>query len=283
MLNLPAIHEAIDAFIATNPTESYKVHIEKDDRQRTYLGLSGIGEPCMRKVWYQWRHCAKPTFPPRIHRLFRRGDREEFVFVWMLRGIGFEIFEIDEDGKQFSVSDFEGHVKGNLDGVAKIPKKFWVKGHTPAPVLTEYKTASDKKFKEFKKLGVQKANPKYYGQLQSYMGYMDLVGALFCVVNKNDDEIHMEFIPFDKYVFRRLVDKAGDIVHSQEAPPGISNNASWYECRFCDFHGICHKKEPSQKICRTCKFATPGPDKSWNCEKGEEYGTVCGKWEDIAK
>lgn len=279
MLNIQAIHEAIDEFVMTNPTESYHVHIEKDDTQRPYLGLSGIGDTCARKVWYQWRHALKPAFPPRIHRLFRRGDREEYVFLWLLKGIGVEVFERDEAGKQFSVSDVEGHVRGNLDGVGKFPERF---GFT-APVLLEFKTASEKKFKEFEKLGVKKANPKYFGQLQSYMGHMELEGACFMVVNKNTDELYIEHVAFSKYAFRQLTAKGEDLVNSQEAPPKISNNPSWFECRFCEFHGICHKKEPAQKLCRTCVHASPGPDRSWVCAKGNTYGEVCSKWEDITK
>lgn len=279
MLNIPLIHTAIDEFIMSNPTESYHVHIEKDDVQRPYLGLSGIGDTCHRKVWYQWRHVLKPSFPPRIHRLFRRGDREEYVFMWLLKGIGVEIFERDENGKQFSVSDVEGHVRGNLDGVGKFPEKF---GHVE-PVLLEYKTASEKKFNEFVKLGVKKANPKYFGQLQSYMGHMELTGACFMVVNKNTDDLHIEFVPFDKYYFRRVVAKSEEIVNSLEPPMKLSNNPSWFECRFCNFHGICHKGEAALKSCRSCKFASPGPDRSWVCAKGNEYGTVCKSWKDITK
>ena len=278
-LNIPLIHEEIDKFILSNPTESYHVHIEKDERQRPYLGLSGIGDTCDRKVWYQWRHVLAPKFPARIHRLFRRGDREEYVFLWLLKGIGVEIFERDENGKQFSVSDIEGHVRGNLDGIGKFPKKF---GFTSA-VLLEFKTASDKKFNEFVKKGVKVANPKYFGQLQSYMGHMKLAGACFMVVNKNDDTLHIEFIPFDKFAFRQLTAKAEELVNAQEPPQRISNNASYYECKYCDFYGVCFKKEPAQKLCRTCKFASPGPDKSWTCSKGKEYGTVCSEWKDVTK
>ena len=283
MLDILAIHDAIDKFIQSNPTEDYRVFIEKDDRQRPYLGLSGLGEKCLRKVWYQWRHVAKPTFPPRILRLFRRGDREEFVLVWMLRGIGFDIFEVDENGRQFSVRDFDNHLKGNLDGVAKVPAQFWLEGVEPTPLLTEYKTASDKKFKEFVKLGVEKANEKYYGQLQGYCGYMGLKGAIFIVVNKNDDKIYIEFVAAKKNKFAALVDKARDIIEAQEPPERISNTASFWECKFCDFHGICHKGEPAQKICRTCKFARPGPDASWSCERGNNYGEICNEYQDITK
>jgi len=283
MLDIPRIHEALDRFIMSNPTEDYHVFIEKDDRQRPYLGLSGLGEKCLRKVWYQWRHAAKPVFPPRMLRLFRRGDREEFVMCWMLRGIGFEIFEVDEQGKQFSVRDFENHLKGNLDGVAKIPAEFWLSSHNPTPLLTEYKTVNDKGFQKFVKDGVEKTNPKYYGQMQGYCGYMGLKGAIFFAVNKNDDDLYIEFVPAKKNKFSALVDKAQAVIESQEPPERMSEIASNWECKYCDFHGICHKKEPAQKLCRTCKFASPSEGGSWICAKGREYGEVCKDYSDITK
>lgn len=289
MLDIPAIHSALDRFIESNPTEHYTVHIEKDDRQRPYLGLSGLGEKCWRLLFYQWRHCFKPSFPPRMLRLFRRGDREEFVLVWMLRGIGFEIFEVDENKKQFCVTDFDDHLKGNLDGVANIPAEFWLPEFKPTPLLTEYKTANDNKFKKFVENGVEKTNAKYYAQIQGYCGYMDLKGAIFIVVNKNDDDIYIEFVPAKKNKFSALVDKASDIISAQSPPDRIPfASPSYWDfktkegCKYCDALHLCFKNAPSQKMCRTCVHASPGPQKSWICAKGREYGEVCENYSDIA-
>lgn len=283
MLNIPAIHAAIDAFILTNPTESYQVHIQKDDRQRPYLGASWLGEECFKKVFLAWRHCFKPVFPPRIHRLFRDGDRAEYEFVWLLRGIGFTIYERDEDDKQFSVSDYDGHFRGNLDAVAEVPAEFWLEGYEPHPILLEFKTANDKKFNECRKQGLEKWHPKYFGQMQLYQGYMDLQGGLFCIKNKNDSDLFFENVSSQKRKFKRLVAKAGDTISATSPPDGISKNPSWYECKFCEGWGLCFDNKPSQKICRTCKFAEPAENKSWVCTRGNEYGTVCSHYKDIAK
>lgn len=284
MLDITKIEEAIDAYILTNPTEDYRVYIKKDDRQRPYLGLSGLGDKCIRKVWYQFRHCFKPQFPTRMLRLFRRGDREEFTFVWLLKGIGFEIHEVDSDGKQFSVSDFENHLKGNLDGVAKAPKKFWKAGFKPKPFLLEMKTVNDKGFKEFCKKGVKATNSKYYYQMQGYAGYENLCGALFCMVNKNTDELYFEWVESKANEFEFLVSKAEEIIGSQAPPEKLRGaSASWFECRFCDAKDICHKGAASQKMCRTCRWASPAENAQWTCAKGGEYGTVCGKYRDIAR
>lgn len=289
MLDIIKIHEALDRFIMSNPTEDYHVHIEKDDRQRPYLGLSGLGEKCFRKTWYQWRHCIKPSFPPRMKRLFRRGDREEFVFVWMLRGIGCTVYEVDENGKQFSVKDFENHLSGHLDCVIIFPSEFWLSGFKPVPLLGEFKTANDSKYAKCVKEGVEKWNSKYYTQMQSYCGYSKLAGAAFFVTNKNDDSIYIEFVPAIKSKFRSIVEKAGDIISAQSPPdrvpfasPSLWDFKTGEGCKYCDALGVCFKKEASQKLCRTCVYASPGENATWNCAKGKDYGTVCEHWKDIA-
>jgi len=284
MLNIAAIHEAIDEFSALGGAESYDVRIpDQTDKKRNYLGLSSLGNECRRATWYDFRKVAKKVFPPRMLRLFRRGDVQEYQFVHLLKGIGFEIFERDEDGKQFKITDFEEHLAGSMDGVGKAPKKFWMKWSKPRPFLTEYKTYNDARFQKLKKEGVRKADPKYFVQCQGYMGYNELDGCLFCAVNKNDDELYFEWVPFDKFAFRRLVASAEDILSAQTPPERISNNSSWWQCKFCDFHSICHKGAPAAKSCRTCKFASPGPAGSWVCEKGREYGEVCNQYKDITK
>lgn len=282
MLNIPLIHTAIDEFTMKGGPEAYQIDIP-EQKPRGYLGLSSLGNECRRATFYDFRKVAKKSFPPRMLRLFRRGDVQEFMFIHLLKGIGFEIFEKDEDGKQFKVTDFEGHLSGSMDGVGKAPKKFWLDKIKPMPFLLEFKTYNDKRFNKLKSEQVKKADPKYFVQCQGYMGYNELDGCLFCAVNKNDDELYFEWVPFDKFAFRRLVASAEDILAATRPPEKISNNPSWWQCKFCDFHGICHKGEAALKSCRSCKFASPGPDRSWVCAKGNEYGTVCKSWKDITK
>lgn len=281
MLNIPLIHEAIDEFILTNPTEDYHVRIEKDDRQRPYLGGSEIGHSCENYLFLKFRHTFKESFPGRLLRLFRRGDREEMVFLWLLAGIGCEVFERDEDGKQYSIQDWEGHFKGNLDGVAIIPDKFWLEGSKPHAVLLEFKTAASKKFGECVKQGVENWQPKYFAQQQVYCGYKELTGSLFCVVNKDNDELYFEYVPWKKAKFKRLVDKAGGIIQSRG--PMQKTTEPWKHCGYCAAAEVCLRGAPSLKHCRSCKWAVPGLAKSWECEKGRVYGEVCEDYVDIAR
>lgn len=286
MLDTDKIRAAIDAYSASQPEERYEVHIPADKGvPRKYLGLSALGDTCKRKVWYNWRQCLREPFPPRLYRLFRRGAREEYAINHTLRGIGFTVHDVDGEGNQFKVTDFGGHLSGHVDGVGEAPQEFWVSGAKPVPFLLEYKTYNVKRFVKLQREFVRRADPKYYTQMQCYMGYLKLCGALFFAVCKDDDMIHMEWVKFKPNDFWSAVG-AAELIISAQSPtevPRVSDTASWFECRYCHFKGICHGKDNSVKSCRSCKFGMPQGDGTWTCEKGGEFGKVCGKYSDIAR
>lgn len=284
MLDVAKIHEAIDEFSLLGREERYEVVIpDRNGKKRDYLGLSNLGGECKRAVWYDFRRVAEKKFPPRMLRLFRRGDIQEYQFNYLLRGIGFTIYERDEDGEQFKVTDFDGHVSGSMDGVGEAPDKFWIQGTIPIPFLIEYKTYNTKRFAKLQKEGVKSSDPKYYKQMVGYMGYNNLEAGLFCAVCKDTDELYFEWVLFSKQEFRKLVNLAEEILCAQEPPERISNIASWWQCTYCDYKPQCHLGEPSLKSCRSCKWAFPGENKSWFCKKGNEFGIICRNWKDIGK
>jgi hypothetical protein len=176
--------------------------------------------------------------------------------------IGCKVWANTETGDQFRISGYKGHFGGSLDGVATgIPEV------PDFPVLLEFKTHSLKSFTKLKEVKVRQAKPEHYIQMQLYMGGFNLSYALYLAVNKNDDEIYGEIIPFDNTVYTQAQQKIQLIIDSKYPPNRISTQASWYECKFCDFHGICHKGEAPDRNCRTCKFSVPVQNKNWLCTK----------------
>ena len=123
-------------------------------------------------------------------RLFQRGHREEYFFIHMLKCLGLKIYEVDQKtGEQFKVSDFEGHLGGSMDGIARDKKMRLV--DEDLPFKLEFKTYNEKRLDKLQKEGVRHSDMKYYGQMQGYLGYEKrLAGVLFCAVCKNDDRLH---------------------------------------------------------------------------------------------
>jgi hypothetical protein len=242
-----------------------------EDWRRNHLGASLLGSPCSRALWYGFRWAVDPDFGGRMLRLFERGHREEDWVIENLRSAGMEVWCVDtskpkgEDGKhpQFRMSWLGGHIGGGVDGVI-----LGVPGAPKTPHLGEIKTSNDKRFKILQRGGVRETNPRHYTQMQIYMLGMKLKRALYICVNKNTDDIHSERITFDKKFAEGVIAKAEMIVGSNTPLTKLSDDPSWWECKFCDYRPICHGVDYAkvERNCRTCSQSTPKNDGAWICE-----------------
>ena len=261
----------------TPPTVAaiYEHYLKKrKDAHRPHLGGSQIGVKCKRALWYQFRHMARPELDGRMLRLFETGDREEDRIVSNLRAVGVTVWDRDpETGRQIRFTAHDGHFALSLDGVGEGFKE------SSAPHTLEFKTMSDKNFRATQSKGVQEVKPVYWAQCQVGMHLSGLERCAFIAVNKNTDDIYLERIKYDPAEAMHLIAKAGEIIFSDKPPEKISNDPAWYECKFCDYHAICHRGQPPEVNCRTCAHATPelGGDGAWTCGKGKDFGTACSQ------
>jgi hypothetical protein len=249
---------------------------------RHYLGGSAIGNPCERALWYSFRWAVKREFDGRMHRLFQRGHREEPIFVADMRDIGYTVWDRNpKTGKQWSWSEaslghhFAGNGDGIVKGVIQAPK---------APHIWECKTHSTKSFNEVQSKGVQIAKPMHYAQMQIYMHWTiaefgkthGCQRALYTAICKENDAIHDERVRYDEQFALGLVAKAKRIIFAKTPLPKLSLDSSWYECKLCDYHAVCHGDAVPQATCRTCVHATPEPDGNarWTCNQVDESGVA---------
>lgn len=234
---------------------------KQPDEPRPHLGASEIGRPCDRAIWYSFRWASKKKLPGRIKRLFDRGNREEEVFMRELKGIGAEVYDRDPvTGLQHRFEAIDGHFGGSCDGVARnLPEapKSWC--------IVEFKTHGNKSFTDLVAKGVEESKPEHYAQMQVYMGLAELERALYLAVNKDTDELHSEWIHFDKAAFAALLERAEKIIRADEPPPGISTDPAWWQCKMCDHQNVCHGEFAAIKNCRTCVHASPAHDALWHC------------------
>lgn len=227
---------------------------------RSHLGASLLGNECAREIWYSFRWAKASRFDGRLLRLFNRGHLEEGRLIALLLMIGAKVYQQDANGKQFRISSAGGHVGGSGDGVAvgipDIPE---------SPVLLEFKTSNDKGFVDMQKNGVQSSKFVHFVQMQIYMYKMNLLYALYIMVNKNTDELHAEIVPADYNIGKQFVERGDKIALAMEPPMGISKSPGWFGCKFCDYKFICHNKEAPEKNCRTCANSKPFEDGTWRC------------------
>lgn len=245
---------------------------DNDDWRRPHLGASIIGSECMRHLWYGFRWASDPQFEGRLLRLFERGQREEAWVIEELRMVGIQVQDQDfsqpqipgtPDWPQFRFEAIGGHFGGSCDGkllgVLEAPKTWH---------LLEVKTANDKWFAKLQKDGVAKTYPKHVAQMQCYMHGLKLTRCLYVCVNKNTDAIYTERIHYDRKHAEATLRIAEGIIGAPEPLSKISEDPSWFECKWCDHRSVCHmeRTEFLDRNCRTCLSATPLEDGTWACE-----------------
>jgi hypothetical protein len=217
------------------------------DDPRPYLGPSQSGEPCERRTWLSFRWAVRKTFPGRMLRLFRRGQREEDTVVSMLKMIGMEVTDEQKN------IEFGGHIWGHIDGVVNN-------------AVLEIKTHNLKSFDNLIKNGVKSSKPQHYAQMQLYMLGLKMNRALYFAVCKDDDRIHTERIELDKEYAEKELNRLKRITLKEHIPAPISTDPSWYQCKFCEAHDICHGSKLTREInCRTCAHSTPLGSGQWHC------------------
>lgn len=183
--------------------------------------------------------------------------------------------------KQWGFTDHDGHFSGSSDGRIRWPDVLpegWG--------LQEFKTHSEKSFvalagaleswrkhvtdpqkNPFTGKGVLTSKPQHYQQMQVYMHQLGLKWALYVAVCKNTDDLYTEIIYYKEEVALYLIERAKGIIGVQKAPPKLTQDPSWFECKFCAFREICHYAKEPQVNCRSCSFATPVADGRWRCNK----------------
>ena len=136
--------------------------------------------------------------------------------------------------------------------------------------MLEFKTHSEKSFLDVKAKGVRDSKFEHYIQMQQYMRKMNITVALYCAVNKNNDEIYMELVVLDAAIADQFIERADKIVWLHEAPPKLPNaSAGWFGCKWCDHRPVCHLNAAPDKNCRTCAYSVPleGEGGQWGCRE----------------
>jgi hypothetical protein len=263
----PHQRKALAAQISADIDEFCRVTY--DDGHRRHLGASLIGHECARYLWYVFRWVEAAAFSGRMMRLFNRGHETEARFVYWLRGIGFEVWDVDPaTNEQFRIHGVSGHFGGGLDGILRMPAAYQFQ----EPLLLEMKTSkTGPAFQKLVEQGVKIAKPQHFKQMSSYGRKYGFKYALYLCIDKNDDTIHVEIVELDWTLGADLEQRAADIIVSKLPPPRVNESPAYFLCKLCDRHDVCHKGAPYQRNCRSCDFAQPVENGQW----------FCGKWNNI--
>jgi len=213
----------------------------RSQQPRNYLGGSRIGEPCSRKLVYEFTHTPKDPgadFAGPILRVFGAGHAFEALSIRWLRAAGFDLRTEASDGSQFGFTAAGGRLRGHIDGVIVAGPDIGVRW----PALWEHKALNAKAWNDLVKHGLQRSKPIYFAQVQLYMAYMELEVALFTALNKDTQALHHTIVPLDPAGAQAASDKAVAVLRAAEAgelPPRIASAPDFYLCRLCEYARRC--------------------------------------------
>lgn len=206
-----------------------QVFENKKESREHYLGMSEIGEPCERKLWYKFHNPdIKEKFDGRIKSLFETGHIIEEKLIKAIRQIDYNQ-NIFAYGEQQYFSDLDNQFRGHNDIiVSKIPG-------SNNPHIVDIKTMKGSIFTEFKKTGIDGmkwgSGFKYYSQAQCYMGYSGIHRYILLCENKDNSELYQYKIKFIHDDFDKIKEKAKRIIFSK-TPPAIPPKDGVF-CRYC--------------------------------------------------
>ena len=167
--------------------------------------------------------------------------------------------------KQYRISGVNGHFGGSLDGIVKLPERFEI----DEPLLLEFKTSATKGFKDLVKKGVAMSKPVHFAQMSTYGYYYHFTHALYMCVCKETDALHIEIVKLDHNLGLQMFRKAERIIISQTEPPKLSENETFFKCKWCHFNKICHSNATTEVNCRSCVNARPIENGEWYCDVNE--------------
>ena len=246
---------------------------KQDKYRRPYLGMSAIGMECEHRLWLSFRWTTQPDFDADTLKRFEDGHASEDIMAARLRQTpGITLITLDPaTGRQFGYQDFGGHFRGHEDG--------HIEGLLQAPVtphLWEHKCTNETKFKKLDKLAalnektaLQQWDQTYYAQHVLYMDYGGYTrGYLTCSTPGTREETSVR-TNADPVHAAKLKAKAERIIFSEDGRPKVSDDDTFYLCRFCDAADVCRKRRAPDRNCRTCAHVTPKPDGTWHCSRHE--------------
>lgn len=242
----------------------------QDRSRRAYLGASQLGDECERKLFYSFRWAHPIQFDALTLKRFADGHASESIMADRLRAVpSITLHTVDpQTGEQFRITDWNGNFSGHLDGaivgLLQAPKTWHV---------WEHKAVGEATFSAFEKVlltGADKGalkewNPTYYAQAVLYMDYTGMTRHYLTVSDAGSRRTLSVRTDADPDFAKQLREKAGRIIKANAPPQRISDDPTWWKCRGCSAHAVCHGTKMPEVNCRTCTHSEPAENGNWNC------------------
>lgn len=245
--------------------------VERQDRTpRPYYGMSTAGMACARRRWLAFRWAGREQMSAQSLRAIEDGYRGEALQAERLRLVpGVELIT-EQDGRQIAVEAVDGHMRGHLDGAIRgllqAPKTWCVWEHKQ---VNEKRHAALQKAKDTRgeKDALEAWDATYFAQGQLYMRYTGMERHYLTAATPGGRATISVRTDYQPEKAARIEADARAVIYAAEPPPRISEDPTWYECKFCPFHAQCHGEARPAVTCRSCAHSTPIAGGAWQCER----------------
>lgn len=243
------------------------------EKARDYIGASIVGHSCDALLAFSLRGFPNVEPMARLKRIFGLGHViEELVVEDLKKRADVRVWEVDGmTGKQFTFTDFGGHVVCHTDGMIQLDDA------DDEVMILEIKSMNASLHDKFVAKGVKYSHPSYYAQLQFEMGLSGIERSFFIAYNKNTSLYHAEIVEFDPFEYSYLRERVRRVFDGEAAK--ISADETDWRCRDCFKRGVCWDDAPVPETCQTCAHAVPTGDGWWHCDlQDQPCSEVCKSW-----
>lgn len=211
--------------------------VKKREREapRNYIGCSTIGNPCNRAIWYAYHNAPCEPIRPQIQVIFDTGRYLENLIINYLEEAGVNLIRpSDENHNLFCFDENNPKFRGHMDGIIFVGS---------SPCVLEIKTMKSSEFENFKRKGLFESHPKYYAQIQAYIGMKQYKSGVLLAMNKDTQAFHHEWVEGDSDYYAVLKAKAEIVGNSNNPPERITGYPLGYTCSRCNYKKICFQGE----------------------------------------
>jgi len=244
---------------------------QKLEKKRHYLGMSQIGEECMRKLFYGFRNVENRAIAASGLRAIKDGFIQEDLMAERLRMLPYiQLYTLNEEtGEQIGFSLLLDHFRGHCDGAIRGIKEAPTTWHT-----WEHKSVDVSKFKKLEKLrkevGEKSAlkdwDEVYYAQAMIYMHEMKFERHYLTVTTPGGRDYISIRTEYKKKVAESIIEKAKIIIFDNwNLPAKLSEKREFYKCKWCDYQENCHDSKVPLVNCKTCRYREPVKNGKNNC------------------
>lgn len=225
--------------------QQYSILIKRQQKRRYYLGMSSIGQPCERALWFGFRGFTPKQTDGKANMIFEFGNHIEQIQIHWIEQAGYKI-----TNRQDTYSDHNGYFKGHPDGI--------IHGLTSMTHAYDAKSCNKKALESLRKLGMKESKPIYYAQAQMMMHYSKTERAVYVFTCKDNCELYAERFYYNAEEAQALIDKAHRIITAENMPEAIDDyNEDNFNCQWCNYKLLCFYPDEAimaDKMCGTCYY-----------------------------